>query len=211
MTLQHVYMNNNLDTLNNFFQNNVRCLIINKNTDEVDCFYFYLMAYYAEKNSFEISYNSTDLNNETSDLFRRMIVKIIFVNSSKQIDKLLQNDDKKVIFTNYIAYKALNKKQLSINTYNFKSDVIYFLNNILGISDQTIHSHIINFPEYTYSEISKYLVNDKVSAIEKSNGNSDQILEVRKKLYQSKNDKNIDYQLFYKLLKQEVNYKKFNF
>lgn len=204
-------MNNNLDTLNNFFQNNVRCLIINKNTDEVDCFYFYLMAYYAEKNSFEISYNSTDLNNETSDLFRRMIVKIIFVNSSKQIDKLLQNDDKKVIFTNYIAYKALNKKQLSINTYNFKSDVIYFLNNILGISDQTIHSHIINFPEYTYSEISKYLVNDKVSAIEKSNGNSDQILEVRKKLYQSKNDKNIDYQLFYKLLKQEVNYKKFNF
>lgn len=204
-------MNNNLDTLNNFFQNNVRCIIINKNTDEVDCFYFYLIAYYAEKNSFEISYNSTNLNNETSDLFRRMIVKIIFVNSSKQIDKLLQNDDKKIIFTNYIAYKALNKKQLSINTYNFKSDVIYFLNNILGISDQTIHSHIINFPEYTYSEISKYLVNDKVSAIEKSNGNSDQILEVRKKLYQSKNDKNIDYQLFYKLLKQEVNYKKFNF
>jgi len=203
-------MKNNLDLLKSFFENNSSSIIINRISDEIDCFYFYVIDHYAQIYNFEISNNPTNLINESSDLFGSKDIKIIFSNSSSQINKLLQDNNQKIFFTNYKTYKLLNMNKSSINAYNFKSDVIYFLNNILGISDQSLHRQIINHPEFTYSEISKYLVNNKFNAIDITN-NSDQLLEIRKKLYQSKNDKNINYHLFYKLLKEEVNYKKFNF
>lgn len=204
-------MKNNIETIDYFFQNNSNNLIINKVSDEIDYFYFYIIAHFAQKYKFEISHNSANPGQENDDLFGRKEIKIIFSNSLLQINKLIQNNDKKIFFTNYKIFKSLNRDQLSVNTYNFKSDVLYFLVNILKIHDQTLHSHVINYPVFTYSEISKYIINDKVTVMETVNDNTDQLLEIRKKLYQSKNDENINYQLFYQLLKEEVNFKKFNF
>ena len=204
-------MKNNLDTINDFFQNNDTCLIINKISDEIDYFYLYLITYYAENHDISISYNSNNLDGQTDDLFARKEVNIIFYNSLDLIDKSLKKNDKRIFFTNYKTYKILKMKYSSINTYNFKSDVVNFLQNILGISNQILHSQIIQHPEFTYSEISKYLVINKISSIEIAKDNNDQLLEIRKKLYLSKNDKNINYQSLYRLLKEELNFKKFNF
>lgn len=202
-------MNNNLKNLISFFQTDKGVLIINKISEEIECFYLYMIEYYALKFDTFILFDSNNLGGVCNDLFGRKEIKIIFTSSQSQVEKIINNNEKKILITNYKLYKKFNLKQLFINTYNFKSDVIDFLNNELNISNSTLTNNIISHPQFTYSEISKFILNAKVSLIEIDNS-QDQLLEIRKKIYQSKNDNNINLKLMFDLLKDEVKYKKFS-
>ena len=108
-------------------------------------------------------------------------------------------------------YKKFIKKYVCINGYDFEKDIKIFLEDHLSISDQSFIEHCISQPHLTFSEISKYNINNKNYKIESpvtSEGNS--IIEIRKDIFKLKRSK-ADIKKLFSKIKNEVKYKKFNF
>ena len=205
-------MYQNIEVINNFFsQKNDRLLLINKINDEIGIFYINIINHFAQKNNIKINFVN-DLKETTSnnDLFDLTRIYILNISNKKTLEQLMDNDNQVITFTDYKIFKQYQSKVRSINGYDYIKDIKYFFREILNINNKTLIENIINNPELSYSEISKYLVSDvgyikNISLHEDTNF----ILEIRKDIFKLK--KTNDIKSIYFKIKDEAKYKKFSF
>ena len=204
---------NNIEKIKDFLSlNEDATLLVNQVNEEIYCFYSYVIREFSNKFDLKInkdvSYNE---NNFSNDLFGDKSVNIHNLNNIKHIEEIGKKDFKKIIFTDYRAYKKLFNKYTTINGYDFEKDLKIFFNNYCNINDEELISYCISKPYFTFSEVSKYNVNKSNYLTDPMQKDADNfILQVRKEIFMSKKSNINIKELFYKL-KKEVMYKKFSF
>ena len=205
-------MNKNIAIINSFFsKKNEPLLIINKINDEIGIFYINIISHFAQKNNIKISFiNDLKEMSGNKDLFDSRRLYIVTTSNKKIIEQMVNNDNQAVALTDYKIFKQYQSKVKSINGYDFVKDIKNFLQEILNINNEALTENILNNPELSYSEISKYLVNDigylkSISLHDDTNF----ILEIRKDIFKLKKMANIK-NIYFKI-KEEVKYKKFSF
>ncbi len=208
-----VLNNNQIKQIENFFSDNkAKELILNKTTDEVFEFYFYVLQYYSSKFQKRLLNEGKDnLIIKESDLFDQdEPIRIYNVSNKKKFEDVLQIENKKIIFTEYKIYKLFKNKTPSINAYSFENDIKYFIKNELNINNADLTNFCINNPFFIFSETSKYFINQNISLDKNIVDTTNHILEIRKSIYNLKNNK-FDVKAFYRKIKHEAKYKRFNF
>ena len=207
-------LNNNIPLIKKFLVNNDdKKLLINRLDEKIDQLYYYIISYFSKKSEFELKVvDSEDANlTQDNDLFGKPEVKLYKKIPSKKIETFLDNNDRAIFFVDYRNYKKFKDKHNSVNAYNYKIDIKYFLQNELQINNQLLLNNITNSPEYIYSEIEKFLVNNKYENSIFNENLIDGFLNNRKDLYDIKTKTPTNFVEFYNLLKKEVNIKKFSF
>ena len=205
-------MHQNIEVINSFFsQKNEPLLIINKINDEIGIFYINIISHFAQKSNVKISYiNDLKEMSGNKDLFDSRRIYIVNTSNKKIIEQVVNTKNQVIALTDYKIFKQYQSKVKSINGYDFVKDIKYFLQEILNINNEALTENILNNPELSYSEISKYLVNDigylkSISLHDDTNF----ILEIRKDIFKLKKMANIK-NIYFKI-KEEVKYKKFSF
>jgi len=201
----------NIVKLTNYLKdNNSKSLVINQVSEEIASFYLTVIKYISKGLDLEINIDpKIEEIGHIDDLFNIERINIFKMPSIKNIERIL-NKKKCIIFTDYKNYKKYQNTFESLNGYNYVSDIRYFLNNNLSIKNDDLINNCITNPQLTYSEFSKYLVNNKgyikdISIAEQENF----ILEIRKTIFKDKKSREIK-KIFFKI-KEESQYKKFNF
>ena len=199
---------NQVNLIDDFFKSSEINLIINNYNEEIIVFYLNLIKYFAYENKIKIKF---DENNGPVDLFENRSISVYKTTSTKNIEKLINNSDKKIIFADYKNFKKFNKSIIAINTYHYEQDVKIYITQKFKINDNSLISFCQNNPVLAFSEITKYLVNNNnYTNDEKLNTETNHILNIRKSIFMSKRDrKNI--KDLYNLIKSEADYKKFSF
>ena len=199
---------NQVNLIDDFFKSSEINLIINNYNEEIIVFYLNLIKYFAYENKIKIKF---DENNGPVDLFESRSISVYKTTSTKNIEKLINNSDKKIIFADYKNFKKFNKSIIAINTYHYEQDVKIYITQKFEINDISLISFCQNNPVLAFSEITKYLVNNNnYTNDEKLNTETNHILNIRKSIFMSKRDrKNI--KDLYNLIKSEADYKKFSF
>ena len=205
-------MHRNIEVINSFFsKKNEPLLIINKINDEIGIFYINIISHFAQKSNVKISYiNDLKEMSGNKDLFDSRRIYIVNTSNKKIIEQVVNTKNQVIALTDYKIFKQYQSKVKRINGYDFVKDIKYFLQEILNINNEALTENIINNPELSYSEISKYLVNDigylkSISLHDDTNF----ILEIRKDIFKLKKMANIK-NIYFKI-KEEVKYKKFSF
>jgi len=207
-------MINNISLIKKFLINNDdKKLFINQLDEKIDQFYYYVISHFSKKSEFELNAVDNEDTNlpQDNDLFGKPEVKLYKKIPSKKIDTCLENSAKAIFFVDYRSYKKFKDKYNSVNAYNYKIDIKFFLQNELQINNQLLLNNITNSPEYIYSEIEKFLVNNKYENSVFNENIIDSFLNNRKDLYDIKNNNPTNLVEFYNILKKEVNIKKFSF
>jgi len=199
---------NQVDLIEDFLKTSEINLIINDYNEEIIIFYLNLIKYFAEENKVKVKF---DENNGPVDLFGNKSINVYKTTSSKNIEKLISDSDKKIIITDYKNFKKFNKSLISINTYHYEQDVKIYITQKFEINDNSLISFCQNNPVLAFSEITKYLVNNNNYVNdEKINTETNHILNIRKSIFISKKDQR-NIKDLYSLIKREADYKKFNF
>lgn len=186
-------------------------LFINSN-NSIDIFYLYLIDHYAKKNNIDVKLKERDSeNNSSQDLFNNNPVYIYSNINAKLVDHLINSSEKKIIFVEYKNFKLFNQKYPSVNTYNFKKDLEFFLNQELKITNQSLFEFIHIFPEYSFSEISKFLIHQNKYNTPLQTIDNDKIMNLRKNLFNMKKNGKFDLAFMFNKIKEEVLIKKFSF
>ena len=203
---------NQILLIEKFIISNEDTIVINQVSDELGVLYLGLVKYYADKHSIKINIdNNNEPTGAENDLFGLKEIKIFNITNTKKLTAILNNNCKKVIFTDYKNYKQINSKFNSINGYKFESDIVFFIKNELKISSDEVLYYCKNNPILLFSETSKYLINNNhynndKGLIEEKN----HILDIRKSIFEIKkinfNTKNL-----YLKIKREAEYKKLSF
>ena len=202
---------NNIELIKNFIEKDNQNLVINQVNEEIGCFYEMVIEEISKRINVK-KYKNKELDEDRSnDLFSEKKVYLYNTTNSRQIEKISKEGNQNIILTDYKNYKKLLKKFVSINGYEFKNDLRYFLNNFYDIYDDELINYCISTPYLMFSEVSKYKLNSKnyiADILVKEERNF--ILSIRKEIFKSKNSSSDLKKLFLKL-KSEVHYKKFNF
>ena len=199
----------NLKHLQDFFKSpNSEKIIINHINDEIDFFYYELFSYFSKQNNLKISKNNVVKDKTSINLFFSESIYIAETNNKNEIEKLINRNEKYIIFCNYKNFKIFNKKINHINAYNFQEDLKNFISKILKINCDNLLNFLYDYPYLVISEIDKYYINgDNYKAPSIQTGQINHILEIRKKITTTKDD---IYKL-YENIKKEASIKKFNF
>ena len=208
-------MTKNIKNLLNFLNSENKSsnvLMINTSEESLNYFYLYLISHYSKILNYKIIHKVENENNKVleADLFIQQKILIYLKSKIKTEIELIQSNEKKIFFIDYRTFKSFSSKYLSINTFEIKKDIEFFLVEEMGLNNKEIINIIINNPEYTYSELSKININEKHEMLLVKNID-DKITNIRKKIYKNKNEPNLDLANLYKLIKEEVNIKKFSF
>lgn len=203
-------LNKNLSLISKFFDNPNENILITEINEDISQFYIDLFRFYAHKNKIEISISKEDSTVGNSDLFSTKKINIQYFTNRKKIDAVV-NETGSIIFTDYKNYKIFNQKFIAINSYDYLKDIGNLILAEFQIQDDDFISYCHDQPSMTFSEVSKYIVNkDNYLQNFKNNQNENPILFFRKKFYNEKKN-NSDIQQLYKILKDEVLVKRFNF
>ena len=202
----------NIENISNFLnkeENNY--LLINQVSDEIGIFYLHVIQFFSTSSGININLNADVDNISTNnDLFELKKINVFNTTSTKKIDQILSSDDKSIVFSDYKNFKKYQKNYQTINGYNFSNDLKTFVKETLKIENQSLVEICTKNPQLILSETSKYLLNKdnylKDMAIDFE---VNKILEIRKKIFELKRGENI--QKLFLAIKEEVNYKKFNF
>jgi hypothetical protein len=186
-------------------------LLINQVSEEIGIFYLHVVQFFSTSSGININLNADVDNISTNnDLFELKKINVFNTTSTKKIDQILSSNDKSIIFSDYKNFKKYQKSYQTINGYNFSNDLKTFVKETLKIENQSLIEICIKNPQLILSETSKYLLNKdnylKDMAIDFE---VNKILEIRKKIFELKRSDNI--QKLFLAIKEEVNYKKFNF
>lgn len=199
---------NQINLIDDFFKSSEINLIINNYNEEIIVFYLNLIKYFAYENKIKIKF---DENNGPVDLFENRSISVYKTTSTKNIEKLINSSDKKIIFADYKNFKKFNKSIIAINTYHYEQDVKIYITQKFEINDNSLISFCQNNPVLAFSEITKYLVNNNnYTNDEKLNTETNHILNIRKSIFMSKRERN-NIKDLYNLIKSEADYKKFSF
>lgn len=201
----------NPNIITNFLKNDHRILIINKIDEQICYFYIFLIEFFTKVTGHKISIISDQqhFSNTNDDLFGSLPI-FIFLNSSlNNLENFSKFNNKGIFFVDYKIYKKLSNKYDALNAYSYKKDIKFLLEKI-SINNKEIIESLCNSPAFTNSEISKLTVNKKnYFIINDQIKNHNDIAYIRKNYYQNKIKNNIIE--LYRLLKEEVDIKKFNF
>ena len=199
-----------LNLINDFFINDHDKLVINYVNDEVIELYQYIISHYSKINNINLSiYDDQNLND--NDLFSLKKIWLIKTSSSKKIEEIIKSDEKIIILTDYKNFKKYKDSIISINGYQYENDFKLFVKNELKIDNESLIQFCKNYPYLLYSEVEKYKINKSYYIPDQSiYHESNNMLEIRKKIYALSKSKT-DIKVFYQYLKNEVEYKKFNF
>ena len=204
-------MYQNIEVISNFFSHeDNRLLLINKINDEIGIFYINIINHFAQKNNIKINFvNDLRETTNNNDLFGLTRIYILNISNKKTLEQLVDNNNQVIAFTDYKIFKQYQSKMRTINGYDYIKDIKYFFREILNINNKTLIENIINNPELSYSEISKFLVSDvgyikNISLHEDTNF----ILEIRKDIFKLR--KTNDIKNIYFKIKDEAKYKKFS-
>ena len=206
---------NNKDQLliiEKFFLSNEETILINQVNEEQGVFYLGLIKYYAEKQGIKINIdNNNDTMGTEDDLFGLKKIKIFNITNTIKLNKILNINDKKIVFTDYKNFKKLNSKYNSINGYKFEVDIAFFIKNELKIDNDELMYFCKNNPALIFSETSKYLINNNRYTCDQALiDERNHVLNIRKSIFEIKRN-NLDIKNLYLNIKQEAEYKKFNF
>lgn len=206
-------MRTNIDILKKFLTEEIKgTIIINQVNLEIGCFYEHVLNEFTKKLDINLIRDLDSENlNQSKSLFENSICYLYFSTNSKKIDKITNNNSKNIIITDYKNFKKYIGKFDTINGYEFDKDLKFYINNYLNINNENLIHYCISHPYLTFSEISKYQVNELDYHINSPLNNFDNIiLETRKKIYKLKKS-NLNVRGLYNLLKDEVKHKKFSF
>jgi len=203
-------LNKNHSQISKFFKNPTGNILIIEINEDISQFYLDLFRYYAHENKIEISIIKGELKNENVDLFSTKKINIQYLINKNKIDAA-SNETSNIIFTDYRNYKLFNQKFIAINSYDYLRDISNLILTKFQIQDDDFIAYCNDQPAMTFSELSKYSIN-KDNYIQNSqiNRNDNPISFFRKKFYNEKKN-NSDIQQLYKILKDEVLVKRFNF
>ena len=202
----------NIENISNFLsmkENNY--LLINQVSDEIGIFYLHVIQFFSTSSGININLNADVDNISTNnDLFELKKINVFNTTSTKKIDQILSSDDKSIVFSDYKNFKKYQKNYQTINGYNFSNDLKTFVKETLKIENQSLVEICTKNPQLILSETSKYLLNkDNYLKDMAVDFEVNKILEIRKKIFELKKSDNI--QKLFLAIKEEVNYKKFNF
>lgn len=205
---------NNINIIENFLSSKSNeTLLVNSVSQEIGCFYETVIKNLSNKTDIKLKNNEYSKDNKTSsNLFENnKEIYIYYMTSSKQISEVSKMNFSKIIFTDYKNYKKFLNDFITINGYNFNEDIYYFLYNYLKIENQNLINFCKSQPHLTFSELTKYFVNDigykkDTSILSKDNF----ILEIRKSVFNLKRSE-FDMKNLFLRIKDEVKYKKFSF
>ena len=209
-----ILMSNNISTIKKFLlDKQEKNLFFNQVDEKIDQFYYFIINHYSEQLNLDLKIANDENTHlfQTDDLFGKPKVVVYKKIPIKKIDILLKSSEKKIFFMEYRTFKKFKDQFSSVNAYNYKLDIKSFLQDELKINNRLLIDNVINNPEYTYSEIHKFLVNQNYQNIIFNENIIDNFLLNRKNLYDHRNKDNLDLVEFYKSLKNEVNIKKFSF
>ena len=204
--------NNNIEKIIFFFkQKENKTLIVNQVSDEIGSFYLLVIRNLAKLNNTKLNFNQKmDVGNDSISLFGDEKLDIFALTSKAGLDKIIGNKNKKIVFTDYKAFKKYQKIMECINGYNYMSDIKYYLDKVLNIKENELINFCQSTPSLTYSETSKFLINKENYS--KETGifeTTNFIVKIRKAIFDSKSSGDI--RKSFLNLKEEVKYKKFNF
>ena len=207
-------MSNNISTIKKFLlDKQEKNLFFNQVDEKIDQFYYFIINHYSEQLNLDLKIANDENTHlfQTDDLFGKPKVVVYKKIPIKKIDILLKSSEKKIFFMEYRTFKKFKDQFSSVNAYNYKLDIKSFLQDELKINNRLLIDNVINNPEYTYSEIHKFLVNQNYQNIIFNENIIDNFLLNRKNLYDHRNKDDLDLVKFYKSLKKEVDIKKFSF
>ena len=202
----------NIQKLTVFIKNkDNKKLMINQVSQEIGAFYLSTIRYIAELNKINLDFRglikSTD---DPVDLFEVEKVKIFILPNKKDLEQILLQKKQVLILTDYKNIKKYQQTYETINGYNFTDDIRFFIKNVIKIENEQLINFCISTPQLTYSEVSKYLINNidyiRENSIEEE---TNFILQIRRAIFDVRNEGDIK-KLFFKI-KEEVKYKKFSF
>lgn len=197
-----------LNVIKSFINSSIKELIINDVNDHVKSFYISLFNFYANKANIKINYDDANNNN---DLFENSRLIIYSEKNTKNINKIIDNNDKKILITDYKNFKKYNQKFLSINSYHYAKDIKYLIQDEFKIYNNELIFFCKNNPALVFSEISKFLINDKnYKSNHDINNEIDQVFNIRSSIYKLKRNEN-NLKELYHMIKKEVLYKRLNF
>ena len=203
---------NNIEKIILFLkQKENKTLLVNQVNDEIGSFYLLVIRYFAKLNNTILDFNQKKGEVNTSiSLFGDEKLDIFASTSKTSLDRIIGNKNKKIIFTDYKAFKKYQKFMECINGYNYISDIKYYLEKILNIKESELINYCQSTPTLTYSETSKFLINKENYS--KETGifeTTNFIVKIRKAIFDSKSSGDI--RKSFLNLKEEVKYKKFSF
>ena len=203
---------NQILIMEKFFTSEEENILINQVNDELGIFYLSLIKYYADKKNIKlIIFDNSESIGAENDLFGQKEIIILRISNSKKLISTLDSHYKKIIFTDYKNYKKLHSKYNCINGYKFEFDITFFIKDELKINNDELLYYCKNNPVLLFSEVSKYLINDKLystdqALIEEKN----HISNIRKSIFKIKKNK-FDIKNLYISIKKEAEYKKLSF
>lgn len=205
-------MNKNLNTIKNFIMGKDETLLINQVSNEIAEFYEYAIKLFSKKISLKVVNKAIyDKENYTNDLFENKKIYIYFSTNTKQIGEISNKKFQKIIFTDYKNYKKFKNIYLTINGYEFDSDLRSLLIDNFKIDDEILLNYCLEQPYLINSEITKYNINKTEYSVDPYlNNTKNFILDIRKDIYKIKSSQTDIKTLFLKI-KNETKYKKFNF
>jgi len=202
----------NIENISNFLSmEENKYLLINQVSDEIGIFYLHVIQFFSTSSGININLNA-DVDNISinNDLFELKKINVFNTTSTKKIDQILSSNDKSIVFSDYKNFKKYQKNYQTINGYNFSNDLKTFVKETLKIENQSLIEICTKNPQLILSETSKYLLNkDNYLKDMSIDFEVNKILEIRKKIFELKRSDNI--QKLFLAIKEEVNYKKFNF
>ena len=218
---------NNIEKIELFLNDKKNSLIIlPKVSAEIVVFYQLLIQKIVKRNNMRLKKISDykDITEITSpSLFGDKQVYIVDNADTKNISKDLSIIEDKTqkffVFMNYASYKKNLMRSIQINTYDFKKDMLFFLEDspVLPLWNDNYKSEFLNFshnaPHLFFSELDRLKIKIlDLSEYASKNHETDTILSIRKDIFKYKNEFSIKFlPKIYDLLKREIKVKKLNF
>ena len=203
----------NIDKIIAFIQNEDQSLLlVNQVSEEIGLFYFHLAEYILKRNSIKFIEASKVDKFESIDLFDKRTIYHTTSNNAHDISKLLLNNNKTILFSDYKNYKKFSNVPVSINGYDFLKDISILIKNYFNddVSSDLLE-YLKNEPHMTFSELFKYEVNKNFKTVVSSNNNdiSDLIGSNRKTIFKLKKEQK--FKEIFSMIKDEIKIKKFSF
>ena len=202
----------NISLINGFINNKAeKKLLINQVNDEIGLFYVNLIENYTREKNIKLVRKETFSENAVNDLFAEEVIDVCFSNNKRTVENFIHSSNKCIIFSDYKNYKVFSDICLCINGYNYQKDINIYLKSILKVKNSEILDFCLYTPYLTFSELSKYFINEsKYVRDKKIKESSNSILEIRKNIYNLKKNQK-DMIKIYTFLKKEALIKKFSF
>lgn len=201
---------NNLEKIEKFVDNTEdKKLIICAINQEVEEFYYTVIKYFCKKRKLNIKNNIIN-DNDNVDLFGLVTINVNITSKTSDLEKILSSGKKLIILTDYKNYKKYSKSIISINGYDYEKDIKEYIKSILKINNIDLLRLCLSNPALTFSETSKYMINDNYLKSLPILNETNFIFEKRKEVYELKKQ-GADIKKIYLQLKNEIIYKKFSF